>query len=261
MKYIGEKINKEGIYIITNITNNKCYIGSSVNIYSRYSTHFSKLKLNKHVNKYLQNAYNKSKFFEFKILELTSNLEEREEYWINNYNSNNRFFGYNLRVVCKSTKGYKHTEENKQKLRISLLGIKRSLMSNLTKEKLSTIGKNKIVSKETCSKISKNHSKHNLGKKHTLEHRQLISKANKGRVTNKVLIKMSISMQGKNSKFTVKDILEIKLLIKNGIKLKDIASQYKVNPVTISDIKREHTWKHVKLENKIILKTKGNQIT
>jgi group I intron endonuclease len=48
-----------GIYRIINKTNNKIYIGSSVNILSRFSKHKSLLKHNKHDNDYLQNSYNK----------------------------------------------------------------------------------------------------------------------------------------------------------------------------------------------------------
>jgi group I intron endonuclease len=48
-----------GIYKITNKINNKCYIGSSVNILERFKSHRNKLKSNKHINNYFQNAYNK----------------------------------------------------------------------------------------------------------------------------------------------------------------------------------------------------------
>ena len=45
-----------GIYYIINKINNKRYIGSSVDVQKRLSTHFSRLRNNNHPNKYLQSA-------------------------------------------------------------------------------------------------------------------------------------------------------------------------------------------------------------
>ncbi len=48
-----------GIYIIRNIVNGKCYIGSSKNCYTRKRKHFSELDRNNHRNSHLQRAHNK----------------------------------------------------------------------------------------------------------------------------------------------------------------------------------------------------------
>ena len=53
------KIGKSGIYRIRNLTNNKFYIGSAVNLNKRKNQHFHYLRNNKHHNKPLQNSYNK----------------------------------------------------------------------------------------------------------------------------------------------------------------------------------------------------------
>lgn len=62
---------KIGIYSITNTTNDKVYVGSSKNIYRRWSEHRRGLNNQKHCNKHLQYAWNKygAKSFKFKILE------------------------------------------------------------------------------------------------------------------------------------------------------------------------------------------------
>ncbi|MCQ2968545.1 MAG: helix-turn-helix domain-containing protein [Clostridium sp.] len=44
-------------------------------------------------------------------------------------------------------------------------------------------------------------------------------------------------------KLTRMDVERIKTLIKQGIPAKDIASEFKVHPSTISRIKRSKTWK------------------
>jgi hypothetical protein len=60
-----------GIYEIRNKINNHKYIGSSVNIKSRFNKHKNQLKRNRHHNIYLQRAWNKygKENFEFIILE------------------------------------------------------------------------------------------------------------------------------------------------------------------------------------------------
>jgi len=95
-------MSKSGIYKITCITNNKVYIGQSTNIQERIKDHKRRLKNNKHDNSYLQNSWNKygKENFKFEMLEICENnfkiLNEREIYWINEYNALDRRFGFNL---------------------------------------------------------------------------------------------------------------------------------------------------------------------
>lgn len=81
-------LKKCGIYCITNIINNKIYIGSSKNIYHRLKRHYSELKRNVHANKHLQNSYLKygSSNFNVSILEETlyEDLAKKEQDYINN---------------------------------------------------------------------------------------------------------------------------------------------------------------------------------
>ena len=89
-----------GIYKITNLKNNKAYIGQSTDIKRRWINHKLELKNNSHRNSHLQNAFNKygEEAFEFRILEETfeENLDDAEEYWINYFDSTNPRKGYNL---------------------------------------------------------------------------------------------------------------------------------------------------------------------
>src|SRR6266568_3871938 len=74
-----------GIYKITCTANKKIYIGSALNLYLRRHVHFSELRYNKHVNRHLQNAWNKygEQSFTFEVLEyvLPISLAAREQYW------------------------------------------------------------------------------------------------------------------------------------------------------------------------------------
>ena len=69
----------QGIYIILNIINNKCYIGSSINIKGRKEQHIRDLKKGKHCNDHLQKSWNKygQESFVFSKLEEVKEKEKR----------------------------------------------------------------------------------------------------------------------------------------------------------------------------------------
>lgn len=135
-----EDLYKTGIYQITCLSNNKIYIGSACGFkskpvkkngfYRRWTEHIRDLEANKHRNKHLQfawNKYGKSNFI-FDILEFCNQNEasQREEYYINFYQSSNHKYGFNM------LKGHlanytKFTQEHKQKISNALIGKKRPL--------------------------------------------------------------------------------------------------------------------------------------
>lgn len=93
---------KSGIYCILNLENNKKYIGSSMNISRRWMDHKRNLNNNVHINKHLQFAWNKygKDLFKFFIIEKiivnkSSELFEREDFYILKFNSINPDYGYN----------------------------------------------------------------------------------------------------------------------------------------------------------------------
>jgi len=88
------------IYKLKNISNNKCYIGSTINFNKRQREHFGNLKRNKHHSIYLQNAYNKygKKNFIFEEIAICNESVRNfvEKFYIEYYQSGNSNFGYNI---------------------------------------------------------------------------------------------------------------------------------------------------------------------
>lgn len=147
---------KSGIYKITNIINDKIYIGSAVNLEKRKLNHFSDLKSNKHKNIHLQRAYNlqKEEGFCFEILEFVKDknrLVERENYYFVLLKPE-----YNICKIANSSLGVIRREETKEKIRQANIGKK---LTNEHKEKI---------------------RQGNLGKKRTDEQRKKYSESKMG---------------------------------------------------------------------------------
>jgi group I intron endonuclease len=123
MKIDHKKDQVSGIYCIRNTVNQKVYIGKSVNIAKRMSSHKQCLrKKSKDENRHLISAWWKygENAFEYFILEVVSKdienyekvMSEKELKWMEIYNSTNREKGYNLRLDS-STKMITHEETRK----------------------------------------------------------------------------------------------------------------------------------------------------
>lgn len=90
------------IYKATNKINGKIYIGQTVNtLQHRANQHLQETKNSTRKNTYFHNAIQKYGFENFIFIEIdhASNIEElniKEQYWIEYYNSTNKTIGYNL---------------------------------------------------------------------------------------------------------------------------------------------------------------------
>jgi len=108
-----------GIYKITCIKNKSFYIGSAKNIIFRFNKHKSCLRKNCHINKNLQNSWNKygEESFMFETIEevkILENLIEREQHYIDTLKPT-----FNIRLVAHSNLGLKMSDETKKKMRES----------------------------------------------------------------------------------------------------------------------------------------------
>src|SRR5215467_2958046 len=120
-----EDLKQSGIYQITNKINGKIYIGQSVNIHNRWSSHCRPSKRKQQTNISINRAIEKYGItnFEFSVIEFCAIelLNEREIYWIKEKYSKTPN-GYNLTLGGDGVKGFKMSQEGKDKLSNALKG-------------------------------------------------------------------------------------------------------------------------------------------
>lgn len=110
-----------GIYVIRNLVNGRVYVGSAVDIISRWGVHEVGLESGKHFNRHLLRAWKQygPEAFEFSILELCekNTLAEREQYWMDLLEAVK--LGYNQEPTARSPLGRKWKASSKRKASLS----------------------------------------------------------------------------------------------------------------------------------------------
>jgi group I intron endonuclease len=95
-----------GVYQILCAQNGKIYIGSAINLESRWHSHRRDLRNGVHVNPHLQFAWNLygETSFEFSVLEYVDELRllVTEQSWINKTGCTNRRIGFNIKLEATS---------------------------------------------------------------------------------------------------------------------------------------------------------------
>lgn len=211
---------KSGIYQIRNLVNDKIYIGSSNNLYNRKTYgHLNALKYNRHENDKLQKAFNKygKQNFTFEVIEFCEPEKriEVEQYWIDRFYNKNMC--YNINAFANkppSNLGKHHSEETKQKIskihKNKIVSLEtRKKMSKIAKERFKNPKNNPMYGKQHSEKTKKKISSINMGNKYCLgrklssETKKKISEANKGRKLSPETIE-KIKANNKNKKKIVR---------------------------------------------------------
>lgn len=239
------------IYKIENLVNGKVYIGQTVNFKIRKRHHLNALRTNRHPNDFLQKSFNihKEENFEIAILELTENLDEKEVYWINSYNSTDYKFGYNFLTGGSSFKMNSYTKK-----RIST-GIKRFYKNNPSAREVVS----KRVSGENNPFHGKKHTKESIEKiiqnrswyRHSEETKRKMSEQKKGEKHphygktfsdewRSNLSKAHLGQKAANKKeFSEAEIQRIIFLYKEGKTYPQIASELGVSATPIKRVLKE----------------------
>lgn len=241
---------QSGIYAIKNRTNNKMYIGQSVNARKRKSYHLWLLRTNNHFNPKLQSAFNKygEENFEFVILEKCNKdeLDDKEIKYINRYNTIND--GYNICEGGEGSLGRTLSEETKQKISNANTGRKQD---EVAKKRKSEIMKELWKTAEYRKKMKQRPKPKpwNKGRRHTEEEKKHLSEKLKGRrITEEHKKKLHELYKGEKSltaKLTEQQVIEIRLRFLKGEKQCDIKKDYQVSAQTIYDIVRNRRWRHI----------------
>lgn len=209
-----------GIYKITNLSNNKVYIGQSTKLKDRKYRHFSELRCGRHHNPHLQSSFNKfgESNFSFEIIEEhpVIELDDRERFWISFYDSTNRDYGFNMdsggvkrRVITRESvesaiwkkigipawnKGLKMSDEQT----VNMKGVKRS------------------------AEFKKKMRELKIGVKLSEEHRKKIKLSMKGRVLSD---EHKENLGFSKRKYTDVDLKKMILLREEGKTIKQIADE------------------------------------
>jgi group I intron endonuclease len=192
-----------GIYKIESKSDNtRCYIGSAININSRWQLHIAQLKKGLHHSIKLQRHFNKygESDLQFSILLSCDkcDLLKVEQYFIDSYNpyfNICKIAGSSLGIkrskkylkkISESHKGYKMPESQKLRISETLKGKKKPIGFG---EKLSLKQTGKKRTSEAKEKMSLVHlglqakEKHPLwGKKHSKESIEKMKKSHKGHI-------------------------------------------------------------------------------
>lgn len=122
---IGKELSTLIIYKATNLINNKIYIGQTINTLEyRKNQHFREARCEKKNNNYFHNAINKygCENFIFEEIDFANSqeeLDEKERFWINHYDSTDKSNGYNLDSGGRG--GGAKSEETKHKIGLTTL--------------------------------------------------------------------------------------------------------------------------------------------
>ncbi len=173
-----KKANISGIYAIIYKATEERYIGSAVNIRSRWECHKSNLRKGKHSNTHLQRVWNLygPDAFSFVVIE-----ECPREFLLDHEQAHiDEKAELNILRIAGSRIGKKHTPETREKLRKARTG---KPLSAEHRAKISEGGKGRIVTPEARAKISERQrgaKNHQFGKHHTEEHKAALRDANSG---------------------------------------------------------------------------------
>lgn len=203
-----------GIYMIVCTGNDMFYVGSAVNMRSRWMQHLRELKRGNHANKRMQGAFKKygeNAFFSAAV-EIVGDKKELicvEQRWIDATCAVSS--GFNICRTAGSTLGLKASEETKAKMSASHKGRKMPPMSEEQKEvlrkantgrkpteearrKMSEALKKRVRKKETYEKAAEK----NRGSRRSEETRRLMSEKAFGRKhSEETIAKMRAAKIGK----------------------------------------------------------------
>lgn len=242
-----------GVYTITCTVNGRRYIGSTSNVYNRWKAHKSWLRLNQHPVVLLQSDWNEhgAAAFEFRVVARIGDKPVRlmaEQALIDGYEAVK--YGYNVASGVVSSTGTSLTDEH----RLAISMANRGPKSEKHRANLSAAHKALWESREVTPEFRERMAelgRMGKGRKRSAETRQRMSDAQKGReFTPEHLANVRAAHAGlrPTAKLNVDKVRVIKQRLAEKASCAALGREFKVSPLTISDIKHGRTWRDVTIE-------------
>ena len=232
------KENLQGIYKL-NYPNGKIYIGKSNNIKRRMYEHNNINRLKNHYNSPCDLAIQKyGRFDEIEILEIVNDstlLNQREQYWIAYYHSDDKNIGYNLTIEGEGLAG-EHNSQAKL-LDCEVLDIRRRRFQGERKKDVYLIYQDKI-SFGGFEHIWLGRTSPHIGKEfiipvNEISRQEYSSRANSGEDNGM-------------AKVSKEKVFHIRELYDNGMSITEISKIYtEVNKNSIRRVCKRETWKNI----------------
>lgn len=169
-----------GVYVIKCTITHKIYIGSSVDIRSRWNNHIHELRQGVHANYYLQaewNTYGEDSF-EFSILDTCGDLKKLqslEQHYLDLFRSYNRNIGYNIAqkaFLPPMTKESRKKQSESLKKNTQFIEKNRKFLKDLHNDPVRH--KHLINSVKNSQKVKNNLKKLNESQEHKLQVQELL---------------------------------------------------------------------------------------
>lgn len=230
--------NEPGIYEIHNKINNKRYIGQSIRVKARILKHINLLNKNEHQNNHLQRSWNKygEENFDYNVLEYCpiEMLDEKEDYYITKYQSNNNQYGFNYRIDNKTNRGLKWSEEQREKMMDAINNnpwFHNHTIPLTTMQKAWEASRNKVWTQEERDK-----------------HSQILTGT---KIPDTSKMKLAQRGEGNPScKLSEDSVKEIILLLHNEYcSAALLSSVYHISEANIRMIRCNRSWKHIDRNN------------
>jgi group I intron endonuclease len=217
-----------GVYSITCLANGWVYIGSSMSVRQRWTTHRSWLRNGTHKVPQMQADYDEygAEAFSYDLVSEVADADERyerEQEQITTALATGRC--YNLSPSARDNTGHRFTPEQSRKVSAALKGKPKS------EEHRANLWRDREVTPEHRENMRLVGSA-GAGVPKTAEHRQRIGLAQQGSGNHQ-------------AKLTDDRVREIKRRLSIGEKGRALAAEFGVSEPVISNIKHGHRWAHI----------------